>query len=155
MSCHKADGEAKEYLLTGEPVLDQGAKRYWSRAYLTFTQTPKRGEDRFDKGRANELVNWINNSYEPTPIPPRYGGSTRSKLITLLEKGHYKVKLTRAELDKLCAWIDLVVPFCGDNLEANAWSEGEMKYARERLALHEQMKRLDRQNIEALLAAEE
>ena len=78
-----------------------------------MTQT-KEGESR---GNANEFVNWISNSSEPSLIPPQYGGSTRSKLITMLEDDHYEVKLSREEMDILCAWIDLVVPFCGDYVE--------------------------------------
>jgi hypothetical protein len=38
-------------------------------------------------------------------------------------------KLTREELDKFCAWIDLCVPYCGDYMENNIWDEKtEKKY---------------------------
>ena len=92
-------------------------------------------------------------------IPPMYGGSTRSKLISMLEKGHHpasepdktRVKLSREELDKLCAWIDLVIPFCGDYFEANAWSDKELEYARARMELSENMKEIDRNNIKDYL----
>jgi hypothetical protein len=153
--CHRRDGEAGEYPLTGEPVLDAEAKRYWSRSYLTLTGTGEREDHRFEHGRINEIVNWINNSSEPTRLPPRYGGSTRSKLITMLDEGHEDVKLSRPEMDRLCAWIDLVVPFCGNNEEANAWNERERQYVRQRLELHERMEQIDRQNREALLRARE
>jgi expansin (peptidoglycan-binding protein) len=33
--------------------------------------------------------------------------------------------MTQEELVKLSAWIDLGVPFCGDYVEANAWTEAE------------------------------
>ena len=149
VKCHSQDGKGKKLLLTGEPVLDSTSKRNWSRAYLTLTQT-KEGDSR---GKANELVNWISNSSEPCMIPPQYGGSTRSKLIAIHEKGHNEVKLAREEMDKLCAWIDLVVPFCGDYLEANAWSEGELNHARERLELRRQMDELDRNSIQQMLTS--
>ena len=49
----------------------------------------------------------------------------------MLEKGHEDVKLSREELDKIIAWIDLSVPFCGDYAEAHDWSPGEVeKYER-------------------------
>jgi len=147
VSCHSEEAEAKDYLLTAAPVLDSKSKRYWSRAYMTLTQT-KEGESR---GQANELVNWISNSSEPCMIPPQYGGSTRSELITILEHDHYDVSLSREEMDKLCAWIDLVIPFCGDYFEANAWNEGELKRARERIQLRQEMDAVERQSIEAML----
>jgi len=148
VKCHGPDGKGKKLLLTAEPILDSGSKRKWSRAYLALTQT-KEGESR---GKANELVNWINNSSEPCMIPPQYGGSTRSKLIAMHEKGHNDVKLSREEMDKLAAWIDLVVPFCGDYVEANAWNEGELDRARERLELRKEMDEIERRSIEEWLA---
>lgn len=139
-----AGGKASKFVLTAEPVLDPRAKRNWSRAYVTLT----RGRD--SRGRSNEIVNWISNSSEPCMIPPRYGGSTRSKLIAMHEKGHQKVKLSRAELDKLCAWIDLVVPFCGDYVEANAWTQRERQVARERIELRKKMDALELRAIREL-----
>ncbi|HYW80095.1 MAG TPA: hypothetical protein VE890_10990, partial [Thermoguttaceae bacterium] len=146
IKCHNQEGKAKKYVLTDEPVLDERSKRYWSQAYLTLTQTPE-GDIR---GQSNDLVNWISNSSEPSMIPPQYGGSTQSKLIAMHEKGHNEVKLTREELDKLSAWIDLVVPFCGDYVEANAWTEGELRMAEERIALRKKMDAIELESIEAL-----
>jgi hypothetical protein len=135
--------------LTGERVLDEKSKRYWSRAYLTLTAT-KPGDSR---GEANELVNWISNSSEPCMIPPQYGGSTRSKLIAMHEAGHNDVVLSREEMDKLTAWIDLVVPFCGDYVEANAWTEGELKHAHERIQLRQEMDAIERRSIAGIVDA--
>jgi hypothetical protein len=153
VECHRADaqGEGNKLLLTGEPVLDARSKRYWSRAYLTLTATPE-GDSR---GKANELVNWISNSSEPCMIPPQYGGSTRSKLIAMLDEGHHDVKLSREEMDKLAAWIDLVIPFCGDYVEANAWSEAELNRARERIQLRQEMDAIERQSIAEMADAGE
>ncbi len=86
-------------------------------------------------------------------IPPRYGGSTRSKLIAMHEKGHNKVKLTRVELDKLAAWIDLVVPFCGDYVEANAWTDDGLRRAKERIDLNREAKEIDLRNIREFIEA--
>ena len=146
IKCHSADGRAKKLLLTSEPVLDARSRRYWSRAYLTLTAATESDS----LGHAGELVNWISNSSEPCMIPPQYGGSTRSKLIAMHEAGHNGVKLSREELDKLAAWIDLVVPFCGDYVEANAWSESEMKNARQRIQLREEMDAIERRSVSEL-----
>ena len=40
----------------------------------------------------------------------------------MLERRHNKVALSRADLDRIACWIDLLVPFCGDYLEANKWT---------------------------------
>jgi len=158
VSCHNPKGpkKARDFLLTDEPMLDKNAKRFWSRAYLTLTGTTLKSPGTFNHGKANDLVNWINNSSEPTMIPPRYGGSTRSKLIAMLETGQMpkdRAKLSRMEMDKMCAWIDMVVPFCGDYTEANAWSEGELANARERLKMRKQADLHDTASIEAMLKA--
>jgi cytochrome c553 len=164
VKCHKADGKegAKKFLLTDEPVLDKYSKRNWSRSYLTLTNT-KSGATECEKarGESNEVVNWINNASEPTMIPPQYGGSTRSKLISMMEEGHVpaaggkpRVSLSREGLDKVAAWIDLVVPFRGDYMEAGAWSEKEIQYARGRIKLSREMTEIDRKNVEAYIEHE-
>ncbi len=65
-------------------------------------------------------MNWINNMPVPTMLPPYYKGAAKSKLITMLEKGHEVVELSQREMDKIACWIDLLVPYCGDYIEANA-----------------------------------
>ena len=71
--------------------------------------------------------------------------------MTLLRDRHYDVKLSRAELEKIACWIDLLVPYCGDYMEANAWGQrGEEKYLHFQ-AKREDMEELERANIQALL----
>jgi hypothetical protein len=60
-------------------------------------------------------------------LEPYPAGACKSGLITLLEKGHKGTRLNKEEMDKIACWIDLQVPFCGDYLEANAWTEDEAK----------------------------
>lgn len=52
-------------------------------------------------------------------------GSAKSKLPAMLAEGHNKVRLSVRERELLACWIDLLVPFCGDYREANAWSDAE------------------------------
>ena len=68
------------------------------------------------------------------------------------EKGHYDVKLSAEELDKIACWIDLLVPFCGDYREAHAWSEEEIRKYEHFLEKRKDMEVLERSNIAALLA---
>ena len=62
-------------------------------------------------------------------------------------------RLSRQEMDTLCAWIDLAIPFCGDYVEANTWNEGELKKAQERLRLRKAADQRDLANIAAMLKA--
>jgi hypothetical protein len=68
----------------------------------------------------------------------------------LLNDGHQGVKLSREERNTIACWIDLVVPYCGDYLEANAWNSAEMEkyqhYAKKRTA----MEKLEQESIRAL-----
>ena len=154
--CHKTGGPAERYLLTGEPVLYKNAQRNWARSYLTLTGTPaKKYEPHQERGEANEIVNWISNSSEPTMIPPQYAGSTQSRLLSINDPDVSPCpatnELSREALDKLAAWIDLVVPFCGDYVEANAWTKEELRRAKERIALNRQAKEIDLKNVEAYI----
>ncbi|MDR2844555.1 MAG: hypothetical protein LBV28_00475, partial [Puniceicoccales bacterium] len=56
---------------------------------------------------------------------PLSAGSNTSKLFARLDSGHGKTAITPAELARLAAWVDMSVPFCGDYLEANLWTDAE------------------------------
>ena len=133
IQCHdgvKVLGESKTVLnLTGAPYEDKRAKRFWSESYLTLTGAPRQSSATGNSGR--KLVNWIDAQSRPSMLPPYHKGSATSTLIRMLREGHGEATLTREELHKIAAWIDLGVPFCGDYLEANAWNQGELdKYIR-------------------------
>jgi len=130
--CH--DGpQGKPPVLAGRGVEDPYARRRWSEAYLSLTQASE-GSGRKAAWRGNPdgpMVTWVSAQSAPPMLPPNAAGSGRSKLIAILEKGHESVTMTREEMDKLAAWIDLGVPFCGDYVEANIWNDGEKsKYDR-------------------------
>ncbi len=50
-----------------------------------------------------------------TPLKPYATGSSQSKLMKMLAKGHSKVKLSSAEWRAFAAWIDCNAPFYGDH----------------------------------------
>jgi hypothetical protein len=75
--------------------------------------------------------------------------------MVMLEKGHQGVKLSREELDKIACWIDLLVPYCGDYREANAWTEDEMKKHERYAEKRRQMEEVEQQNIDAMLGNKE
>jgi hypothetical protein len=140
------------FSLLSESTADGQAKRHFSDAYLALTNVgPTKNRGGFT-GVSNRLVNWIDVQSSPAMLPPYQAGAAKSELFELLRAGHYDVKLSREDLDKLACWIDLLVPYCGDYTEANAWNEGEQqKYARY-YAKRQWMEQLDARNIESLLA---
>jgi len=126
--CHAGTPE-KPLDLTGASVLVGTTKRRFSRAYLTLTHADK------DRGDPNHpLLNWIDSMSGPEMLPPYHRGAATSKLVTLLAEGHEDVRLTAEESAKIACWIDLLVPYCGDYLEANAWSPEEKDFYLEALA---------------------
>lgn len=160
VSCHNPHGktEAAKYILTGDPILDTAAKRNWTHSYLTLTgitPTADQTVPRLAQGRANRWVHWINNSSRATMLRPQSSGSPRSGLFPLLEKGHHEVKLSTEERDKLHAWVDLVIPFCGDYIEGNAWSERDVQAANRRLEMRKEADRNDLENIRKMLESKE
>jgi hypothetical protein len=123
------------FSLLGETTADPAAKRHWSDAYLVLTRSRPISTEyqiqAFHGDCEGRVVNWIGSQSVPEMLPPRFAGAVRSELMVMLERGHQGVKLSREEQEKLACWIDLLVPYCGDYLEANAWSPEEMnKYQR-------------------------
>jgi hypothetical protein len=148
-----ASSDETAFSLLGETTVDRAAKRRWSDGYLLLTEavvTPDSAAA-FEGNCQGRLVNWIGAQSVPEPLPPHSGGATRSGLLPLLEKGHKGVQLSREELDKIACWIDLLVPYCGDYLEANAWTEDEQKKYEHYAQKRHRMEALDQENIDAML----
>ena len=145
--------EPKAFSLLGETVPDRQAKRRWSDAYLILTQSVPEGSGRAYQGDPDgRWVRWISAQSEPTMLPPYSSGATRSPLLQLLESGHEGVVLSTEEHHKLAAWIDLLVPYCGDYTESNLWTEAEQKKYAHFLEKRLRMHRLEMQNIVDYLA---
>ncbi len=131
VSCHSPDG-GDEPDLTGEDVAAPLAKRLWSEAYVNLTHSVFDEKSQCWRGNPDHaIVNWVSAQSVPTMLPPYSAGSAKSNMIQLLADGHEDVILSSEEMNKLCAWIDLSVPFCGDYREANSWNSEEVaKYER-------------------------
>jgi hypothetical protein len=151
--CHTGEPD-KPLDLTARQVEDPQAKRNWTAAYLTLTHArPDQAGPRGGwRGDANHpLLNWVSAQSAPPMLPPYSAGANRSRLISLLDEGHEEVQLSREELDKLAAWIDLGVPFCGDYVEANTWTPQELEKYQHYAAKRERLAAADRANIAAWL----
>ena len=101
--------------LTGKTTLDEESCRKWSDSYKTLAN--------------RDYINWIDIQSAPPMLAPYTAGAAKSKLVTMLENGHNGVKLSNEEMESICCWIDLLVPYCGDYMEG---FEGEAlkKYQR-------------------------
>ena len=72
----------------------------------------------------------------------------------LARAGHGGVKLSQEETDKIACWIDLLVPFCGDYLEANTWSKGDLQAYAHFLDKRRQMEQVEQRNIQESIRSE-
>ena len=99
------------------------------------------------------MVNWIDAQSPPTMLPPYFAGAAKSRLMKLLEQDHAGEKLSREELAKLACWIDLAVPYCGDYLEANAWSPAEKARYERFQQKRRHLEQIEQANLEAWTAA--
>ncbi|MBT7302921.1 MAG: hypothetical protein HN849_25540, partial [Victivallales bacterium] len=108
-----------QLILTDKPHKTTGG-RHWSASYLALTRN----------GQGSPMVNWISAQSVPSMLPPYHKGAAKSQILKGLAKGHHSVKLSQEEMDKLACWIDLLIPYCGDYTEANAWNpKDQAKYA--------------------------
>ena len=123
--CVRCHNERHRFPLLSDEVLDESAKRRWSRSYLTLTHADTHRRNAFTGDPDHPLVNWISAQSAPPMLPPYSAGSAKSKLIEFLERSHLDNRLGAEEMDKLKAWIDLGVPYCADYRESNAWTEEE------------------------------
>jgi hypothetical protein len=139
------------FSLLGQTTTDNVAKRSWSDAYLNLTLAS--ASDYYEAVGAHfgvydgKLVNWIGSQSIPAPLPPYMAGACRSGLFSLLAAGHYGVNLSQEDLDKLACWIDLLVPYCGDYLEANTWDHAESEKYEHFFAKRKGMEEIERRNI--------
>ncbi|MDP6524658.1 MAG: hypothetical protein QGH15_10595 [Kiritimatiellia bacterium] len=121
----------------------------------------------YDALATRDYCNWINAQSKPTMLPPYYTGAAQSKLIKLFEPGkhtiyspakfgetertatnveggkHYGVKMTKLEMERLKAWIDVGIPALGTyRMPANS------RFHKKR----EAMKAMEEQSIRDLLS---
>ncbi|MBI9018935.1 MAG: hypothetical protein JEZ07_16915 [Phycisphaerae bacterium] len=140
--CHTGE-KKKPFSLLNTAVVDTKAKRQWSQSYVNLTRN----------GQPNSIVNWHNVQSAPSMLKPYLAGAAKSEIIKMFAKGksHKKVKLSKEELDKLACWIDLLVPYCGDYTEANAWNKAEIEKYQHFLNKRKYMEEIEKSNIQKYL----
>jgi hypothetical protein len=113
--------------------------------------THSRIEQRIRGDADHYMLTWISAQSVPTMLPPYFRGSATSALMTRLRDGHSNTNLSRHELDLFAAWIDLGVPFCGDYVESNAWTDAEFEHYLQMQRKRERLASEVRENTEALI----
>lgn len=170
VSCHNPKGKSKAFLLDSTIVLDEKESRLmtrrkqkvlnkgsypyrnWLRSYITLTEHDLKSISARFKDRTKWLA-YFGRHASPELLRPMRTGSIKSKLIPFLKKGHQKVALSQEEYDKLSAWMDLGVPFCGSYTEANCWDKADAEWFQSRLDLRKRMEDIEERNIKALIQA--
>ena len=147
----RSHGKDRAFSLLGDKVSDSQAGRDWSDAYLVLTQAKREGKNGAFRGQPDgRWVHWITSQSVPSPLPPGSAGALHSNLLKLLEGGHYDVRLSREEYEKIACWIDLLVPYCGDYTEANTWNRDELEKYRRYDKKRKHMDELDQEAIKSL-----
>jgi hypothetical protein len=146
------------FSLKNDPTLDANAKRYWPLSYLNLTNSRSDRNGSFN-AQQTSMLNWINVQSAPSMLPPYNAGAAKSGIMTMFDPNlaeggstHNDVQLTREELDKLAAWLDMLVPAFGDYYEGNAWDDNDKRkfayYEQKKQDMHE----LDISNILQLVS---
>lgn len=135
--------------LLGTPAVENLARRQWTVSYLALVQATEQTleNNRYLAGTTDGMVNWVGAQSTPPMLAPYEAGAARSRLLALLAAGHYDVKLSPQDMDRLACWIDLQVPFCGDYQEANTWNDEERQKYAHFLDKRRRMEDTERRNI--------
>jgi hypothetical protein len=145
------------------PVWDAKARKFWNRSYHELVSTDRPAGPANDTDQRlgvieerSKYLSWIGRWSVPVMIPPYSHGSSRSPLVSLLESGHEDVRMTRQEMDKLCCWIDLALPHCGEWTEGMTPKDKEsyMRVYRRRLDQEKQEAANVREYIDSLAATD-
>lgn len=99
----------------------------------------------------NSITDWIGGMSDPTTIPAYTHGSTQSGIIDMLMNDHQELlssgKISKEDIYRIAAWIDLGVPFRGSYNEASEnWGSQEMGEAERRQNMRDYYDKIDQLN---------
>ncbi|WP_146401626.1 hypothetical protein [Planctomycetes bacterium CA13] len=103
VACHDYDQEAgKELNLCGDLSYPFN---------VSYTELMSKSGQRYE-GSEEKMVNFVGDG--PPGVLPAYAwGSHRSKLVRVLKEGHYDVKLSDKEMQRITSWIDINAVYYG------------------------------------------
>ncbi len=166
--CHREGGKGQKLLLTATPYVDDpAAARQYYRSYFELTKARPQNAHQPEEfafwdtdkvwgprpygkrmpDEPNKYISWYTRFELMRPYPPYRAGSIRSGLTAMIEKGHQNVKLSQEEWDKICAWIDLNIPFAGEYDESSLWSDAEKAFYRIRVQERSRNEAIEARNI--------
>jgi len=132
-----AETKPNTFNLSGRKVYEDLSGRAWAESYLSLLRAGFRGQGNGTYHLAawpNKYTNWISPQSGPLVLEPYSFGAARSSLIAMLRAGHKEVELSIEEMHKLCCWLDLAVPYCGEYMESNLWTDANIRNYNSRLA---------------------
>ena len=103
VSCHDYDKDAGKVLnLCGDLSLPFN---------VSYTELMKKSGHRYT-GPEEKMINFVGDG--PPGVLPAYAwGSHRSKLVRVLKEGHYDIKLSNEEMQRITSWIDVNAVYYG------------------------------------------
>jgi hypothetical protein len=167
VSCHAPGKKAAKIDLSDNIVIDDpdhhgnsATQRKFYQSYLTLLKVKvgkgegkRRAEKRLTEGTPNKWVDYYTRLLTVERTPPYYAGSCNSGLLKMLEEGHHNVKISREELDKIAAWMDLNVPFIGEYDEMNNWTDKSKEFYKTKTAMRKKMEKIELENIKEYIDA--
>lgn len=106
VECHDYGGEAEEFNLSGDKGL------IFSHSYVNLMRSSPSYYVRAEHEGADAIPLVSTVGAGPVKIlPPYTWGSNRSRLVKLLDEGHYDVTLDTESFDRIATWIDLNAPY--------------------------------------------
>ncbi|VGO12825.1 hypothetical protein PDESU_01379 [Pontiella desulfatans] len=161
MPCHAPGGSAASFDLSDTLVndrLDYGGTtstlRQYYQSYLTLLDAEHdRGDGTIGTGMTNEWVNYFTRLRTVEITQPYEFGSAQSGIIAQIRSGHQGVALSQDEIEIVCAWIDLNVPFIGDYDEMTTWDAALQTKYDDKLQKRIDMEAIEQANIEAFIQA--
>ena len=150
-------GESKPFSLLANGVNNPPSTRRWcysedcgrlmAESYVNLTES----------GRFEKYLYPIQVQDGPQMIPPYRYGATQSKMMQILrdpDEDHRGLNISDHDLRILAAWIDLVVPYCGNyDQEAALWSDRASADYAYNLMKRTHIDGIESRNIQKMLAA--
>jgi hypothetical protein len=117
LTCHGKDGNEPPDLRVGNW---QDDRFHWYQSYRNLRPYAFHYGAPRDESQTHQYDRW-----QPARTVPGKFGARASKLLTLLDQGHYGVKLSPDELRRMVLWLDTNSDFFGayENTEAQARGE--------------------------------
>ena len=108
IQCHDVGGQAAELNLSGDKEL------VFNNSYANLMRLSPSNYQRLKQEPTDTSKLPLVNSVGAGPVkilPPYSWGASRSRLIEMLEQGHYDVELDKESMDRMVTWIDLNTPY--------------------------------------------